>query len=43
MPTQKDVLARQYLELARRREEGAFTCVRREPATGPDGDCFGAE
>ena len=25
MPTQKDVLARQYLELARRREEGAGT------------------
>ena len=37
MPTQKDVLARQYLELARRREEGAFTYVRREPAAGPDG------
>ena len=37
MPTQKDVLARQYLELARRREESAFTYVRREPAAGPDG------
>lgn len=35
MPTQKDVLARQYLELARRRAEGAFTFVRKDTAAGP--------
>lgn len=36
MPTQKDILARQYLELARQREEGAFTYVRKGPAAGPE-------